>query len=239
MNKNMNLKKIIISCTITGFIPVFLSGCGGSANEHTNAVTEIMVESEAETIMETTGISDPGVSYKLPRMIKQRETVFGDNGCSGAAGLMALQAAGYLTDYDTQEEYSRFWNSIPKASDATAGFNGNGIWNPAHARWIGTYADAGRIQGFKAEDIKQYLTDGNVIIVLVSLGETGDTTHWMAVTGWRIDNGMLLYTVADPWSGMVHEFTVSRLQKRMDEGAKRKGDFGAGYETDGIKLCVK
>ena len=235
----MYLNNFLIFCTITGFIPVFLSGCGGSnANEHTNAVTEVSAAAEAETATETTGISDPGVSYTLPRLIKQRETIFGENGCSGAAGLMALQTAGYLTDYDTEEEYSSFWNSIPKAADATAGFNGNGIWNPAYAHWLGTFAEAGRIQGFKAEDIKQYLTDRNVVIVLVSLGETGDTTHWMAVTGWRMDNGLLLYSVADPWSGMVHEFTSSRLQKRMDEGAKRKGDFGAGYETDGVVIKV-
>ena len=264
MKIKMYLKKILISCTITGFIPVVLSGCGGSsAIEPANAVTETTASTEtetitetttaaetetitetttaaeAETITETTDINDPGVSYTLLRMINQRETVFGDYGCGGAAGLMAMQAAGYLTDYDTEEEYSLFWSSIPKAADATAGHNGKGIWNPAYARWIGTFAEADRIQEFNAEDIKQYLTDGNVVIVLVSLGETGNTTHWIAVTGWRMDNGLLLYSVADPWTGMVHEFTASRLQKRIEEAANRKGDFGAGYETEGVKISVK
>ena len=78
MNKNMNLKTIIISCTITGFIPVFLSGCGSSANEHTNAVTQIQSADVTETVTETTGISDPGVSYKLPRMIEIEEYIMAE-----------------------------------------------------------------------------------------------------------------------------------------------------------------
>lgn len=227
----MNFKKNF-AFTITGLIPVlFLSACRGAAIQpQDNTTTEIS---------ETYFSDDKGRAFPPLRIIKQRETSFGDNGCGGAAGLMALQAAGCLTDYDTEEEYLRFWQTVPQNKDATKGYNGNGIWNPTYCDWLGTFSETQRIEGFLADDIKDYIDEGNVAIVLVSLGETGQSTHWITVTGWKISEGLLMFDVADPWSGALHEYTSMRLQKRMDEGAKRKGDFGAGYETDGVLVKVR
>jgi len=249
----MRFKDKITFAMITGLVPVlFLGGCGAATVPGT-AGTVSENESSYITEQETTspGINNPSaetssqaeapareedVVYSLPRIINQRNTSFGDYGCSGAAGLMALQAAGYLTDTDTDEEYARFWSGVPKNSDPTKGWNGNGIWNPAYADWLATFAEAKRIQDFSADDLKQFIAEGNVAIVLVSLGDTGSVTHWMAVTGFKTVDGLLLYQVADPWSGMLHEFTPARLQKRMEEGARRKGDYGAGYGTDGVLI---
>lgn len=235
MNK---IKKSMI-IFLTGLAPVFfLAGCSGStlpaaSESTTESVTFTVVGQDSSELL-----NDEGVHYSVPHIIKQGETVFGENGCSGAAGLMALQAAGCLMEADTDEEYKRFWDSVPQNADATKGFNGNGIWNPAYAEWLASFTEAKRIEDFTAADLKSYIDDGYVVVVLVSLGETGNTTHWMSVTGYKISDGLMLYDVADPWSGVLHEYTAARLQKRLEEGAKRKGDFGAGYGTDGVIISV-
>ena len=234
------LRKKIIMILITGSMPVFfLAGCAGSTHQAATEIVSETVSLTAEALNSSMLLNDEGVKYDPPRIIEQRMTSFGDNGCGGAAGLMALQAAGYMGEADTDEEYQQFWKSVPTSSDATKGFNGNGIWNPAFADWLASIAPAQRIQSFNTDDIKSYISAGNVVIVLVSLGETGDTTHWMTVTGWKIKDGLLLFDVADPWSGAYHEYTESRLQKRMEEGSKRKEAFGAGHGTDGVVIKVK
>lgn len=209
---------------------ILLAGCGGAVSQPEATTTSAVAMTEAD---------DPGVSYAIPKVIDQKVTPFGDNGCGGAAALMGLQAAGYLKDADTDTEYDEFWKSVPTDPDATKGYNGNGIWNPAYADWIATFAEAERIQDFTAEDIMSYLKKGYVVIPLVSLGETGDTTHWFTVTGYKVKDGLLLFDVADPWAGVMHEYTAGRLDKRIQEGAKRKGDFGAGYEKDGLIIKIK
>ena len=239
------IKRILPSCILTGSIPVlFLSGCGRNVVSYERpSVTETVISQETVSspgpLASVVTGEDKDIIYRVPRIINQRVTPFGDNGCGGAAGLMALQAAGYMTDLDTDEEYSRFGAGVPKDKDPAKGWNGNGIWNPAYADWLSSFAEAKRIQDFGADDIKDHIAGRNVIVVLVSLGDTGDVTHWVAVTGFKTVDGLLLYEVADPWSGVVHEFTPSRLDKRMQEGSKRKGDQGAGYGTDGVLIKCK
>ena len=241
-------KRLMILLPVTACI---LTACGGSSVSQDNSVNEsahevtLLSESTGEgatadpAITETAHTISEQAGVSVPRIISQKETVFGEMGCGGAAGLMALQAAGFMTELDSDDEYAGFWESVPKSNDVTKGYNASsGIWNPAYADWLATFTDAKRIEGFDTDDIREYISAGYVVIPLVSLGESGRATHWFAVTAWKIQDGLLLFDVADPWSGALHEYTASRLQARIEEGAKRKGDFGQGYETDGVLIKV-
>ncbi len=208
-------------------------GTSGHSSDTQSGVTQDAEHQPASA----ESIPSDGHGYVISNVIDQRTTPFGDMGCGGAAGLMALQALGLQTDKDTDEEYAAFWSTVPGSSDSTKGWNSSsGIWNPAYTNWLGEYTFTERMTDITVEDIKQRLSDGQIVIPLVSLGDTGTATHWFTVYGWYEQEGVTLFKVADPWAGGLREYTGKRLQERIDEGARRKGLFGVGSESDGVAL---
>lgn len=239
------MQRVFIFVSAVAATATVLSACGASGDISTQDITEGQTvsvgTSEATTVpveMTTPPVTlSDGHGYVISNVIDQRTTSFGDMGCGGAAGLMALQALGFLADKDTDEEYSSFWSTVPKSSDSTKGWNpSSGIWNPAYADWLGEYANTQRLTELTSDDIKQRLSDGQIVIPLVSLGDTGTATHWFTVYGWYEQEGVTLFKVADPWAGGLREYTSKRLQERIDEGARRKSLFGVGSESDGVAL---
>ena len=188
-----------------------------------------------EPSTQTVNADKNGVKYEPPIVINQRTTAFGDMGCGGAAALMAMQALGIMTDIDTDAEFASFWNTVPKSYDPNKGWSNNyGIWNPAYCSWVDDYTETERIQNYSTADIKKYLEAGSTVIPLVSLGDSGNYTHWFVVYGYYERDGAIFYYVADPWGGGLREYTEKKLYEKIQEAARRKGGLGYGYETEGI-----
>ena len=175
------------------------------------------------------------LKYPISNIINQRATSFGDMGCGGAAALMAMQALGLYGDIDTDAEYADFWNTVPKSYNPNQGWSNNyGIWNPAYCNWVGGYAKADRIQNYSVKEIRKYLEAGSTVIPLVSLGDTGNYTHWFTVYGFYENDGITYFYVADPWGGGLREYTENKLDEKIQEAARRKGRLGFGSETEGV-----
>ena len=206
--------------------------------ETVSKTSEVHTEtSEAASTQDTTAAKSDGVKYQPPAVINQRSTSFGDMGCGGAAALMAMQAIGLYTDIDTDEEYADFWSTVPKSYNPNKGWSNNyGIWNPAYSAWVDDYTNAERVQNYSTDVIKKYLESGSTFIPLVSLGDSGNYTHWFTVYGYYESDGVTYYYVADPWGGGLREYTESKLNEKIQEAARRKGNLGFGYETEGVAV---
>ena len=63
-------KKRVITALVLPAI--LLAGCGGAASQPETTTTSAVAMTEAD---------DPGVSYAIPKVIDQKVTPFGDNGC--------------------------------------------------------------------------------------------------------------------------------------------------------------
>ena len=170
----------------------------------------------------------------IPWVINQRTTVFGNSGCGGAAALMALQATGYQIGVN----YSKFWNTVPRAvnRDFRTGYvPGVGITNPAYVNWIKQFAPATRYSGITASDVLPLLRKGQAVILLVP---SGNTTHFVVAYGYNYDTNN--YYIADSWgsafsgAGVTYTLTFSQINYRLNVAAPRETGTREGIAVGSV-----
>lgn len=180
-----------------------------------------------------------GTKYTIQKAINQRNTGFGSMGCGGAAGTMAMQANGFNKNLQPNGYYNFFFGSVAKNNDSRYGWNNkSGIWNPALTNWVKgkTGGKAYRVSNLTSGKIKEWLTHGQTVVVLVP---SGNITHWVTVYGYK-DN---TFYIADPWgaaansaTGKTYTLSGSDLDKKLNEAANRKGKKNGEYTREGVTV---